>query len=359
MKTDKKEKAKKAAPNPNSLKRIAEGLYRNSSSGTYSAHFRVKGNVCKENLETTELEVAKRKLRDLRAAKELLDPKAGKQTLRMITERHMQLQKKLSSSSITKKEGIVKKIYEQWPGGADVFAQDVKPSDVEEWLQNCSDGHRKSTINEWQAFIKAVFARAVKDGVLLKSPAVELKPEKREAVERLTPTTDQFKAIVESIRKNKVNRRCKLSADFVEFMGLAGIGNGEAASLRVQDVDITKKRIWIHRQKTGGDFYIPIFPRLLPLVTKLLKRKDNGPKAKLLDISEAKNALHGACERLGYSHFTQRSLRRMFITDAIERGVDVKVIAEWQGHKDGGKLILDTYSHVSRPHHDRMAELMA
>jgi len=30
----------------------------------------------------------------------------------------------------------------------------------------------------------------------------------------------------------------------------------------------------------------------------------------------------------------------MFITRAIERGVDVKVIADWQGHKDGGKLIL-------------------
>jgi hypothetical protein len=38
----------------------------------------------------------------------------------------------------------------------------------------------------------------------------------------------------------------------------------------------------------------------------------------------------------------------MFITRAIERGVDVKVIAEWQGHKDGGKLILDAYSHVNR-----------
>ena len=48
----------------------------------------------------------------------------------------------------------------------------------------------------------------------------------------------------------------------------------------------------------------------------------------------------------------------MFITDAIEHGVDVKVIAEWQCHKDGGKLILDTYSHVSRPHHARMAEMM-
>jgi len=48
----------------------------------------------------------------------------------------------------------------------------------------------------------------------------------------------------------------------------------------------------------------------------------------------------------------------MLITRAIERGVDVKVIADWQGHKDGGKLILDTYSHVNRAHSQRMAALM-
>ena len=48
----------------------------------------------------------------------------------------------------------------------------------------------------------------------------------------------------------------------------------------------------------------------------------------------------------------------MFITNAIEKGVDVKVIAEWQGHRDGGKLILDTYSHVNPIHSQRMALLM-
>jgi len=34
------------------------------------------------------------------------------------------------------------------------------------------------------------------------------------------------------------------------------------------------------------------------------------------------------------------------------------VIAEWQGHQDGGKLILQTYSHVRRPHSDAMAQLL-
>jgi hypothetical protein len=49
----------------------------------------------------------------------------------------------------------------------------------------------------------------------------------------------------------------------------------------------------------------------------------------------------------------------MFITRAIEKGIDVKVISEWQGHRDGGKLILQTYSHVRAAHSQRMAQLMS
>ena len=49
----------------------------------------------------------------------------------------------------------------------------------------------------------------------------------------------------------------------------------------------------------------------------------------------------------------------MFITRAIEKGVDVKVIGDWQGHQDRGRLILQTYSHVRAVHSQRMAALMA
>jgi len=48
----------------------------------------------------------------------------------------------------------------------------------------------------------------------------------------------------------------------------------------------------------------------------------------------------------------------MFITRCIEKGIDIKVISQWQGHKDGGKLILSTYSHVRPAHADRMAALL-
>ena len=47
---------------------------------------------------------------------------------------------------------------------------------------------------------------------------------------------------------------------------------------------------------------------------------------------------------LGLPPFTQRNLRQMFIVEAYRAGVDVKTLAKWQGHQDGGKLIMDTYT---------------
>jgi integrase len=75
-------------------------------------------------------------------------------------------------------------------------------------------------------------------------------------------------------------------------------------------------------------------------------------------IQNAKKAIAAACRRLNLPSYSHRSFRRLFITTAIERGVDVKVIALWQGHKDGGKLILEKYSHVNPVHSRRMAALM-
>jgi integrase len=102
---------------------------------------------------------------------------------------------------------------------------------------------------------------------------------------------------------------------------------------------------------------IPIYPQLRPLVEKLCKGKKHDER--LFSLGQARKALTNACKRLDFPIYTHRSLRRMFITRAIERGVDVKVIADWQGHRDGGKLILQTYSHVRSEHANRMAQLLS
>ena len=82
------------------------------------------------------------------------------------------------------------------------------------------------------------------------------------------------------------------------------------------------------------------------------------PDEKVFLIASAKKSLTAACTRLGLPQYSHRAFRRMFITRALEKGIDVQVIASWQGHRDGGKLILQTYSHVRQIHADEMAKLL-
>jgi len=57
--------------------------------------------------------------------------------------------------------------------------------------------------------------------------------------------------------------------------------------------------------------------------------------------------------------YSARAFRRMFITRALELGIDAQNIAQWQGHKDGGQLILRVYARVSDEHTKKMAAKMS
>ncbi len=229
-------------------------------------------------------------------------------------------------------------------------------------LDVCEETH-----NEYIRVVKSIFELAVADRVILASPAKGLKrlrvPDKRKP----TPTFEQFHAIVQDIRAQPFNAHAKDSADFIEFMGLAGLGQAEARNLRLCDINIEKNRLYIRRQKTGKAFAVPIYPQLKPLLKKLMdaasqpvpvteeERSKQGER-RLLKIDDAKKALEGARKRLGYPHLEQRSLRRCFITRAIEKGIDFKTIAATQGHSDGGVLVAKTYSYLRESHLDKMAE---
>jgi integrase len=213
--------------------------------------------------------------------------------------------------------------------------------------------------------LRAALRLAVDDGIIYRSPLEGVKEKKLSRPIRATPTFQEFQFIVDSIRNQRLSDTAHESADYVEFMGLAGVGQAEASSLAWGDVNFDRGQMITYRHKTKQGFAVPIYPQVLPLLQKRLKLafasnggKSPSPTKKIFSVQDAKKAIEGACSRLGMARYSSRSFRRLFITMAIERGVDVKVIAEWQGHRDGGKLILDTYSHVPPAHSNEMAKLM-
>jgi integrase len=340
------------------LRRVATGLYRSLASGVYFAHVRIHGKLFRESLHTSDRRTAERKLSDLRRAKARIDPAAGRVTLAEICSRYEETLGHLSKSSIKAKRGILRRLRTEWPKGAEQPITSIKPSDCETWLGRKAKRVGRSHYNAYLQVLRDVLALAVRDRVIAENPVSHLTYLKREQPIRQTPSWDEFRALVDDIRKQPFNADAEHSADFVEFIGLSGLGQAEAAALTWGDVDFEREQITTFRHKTRTGFTVPLFPQLRPLLERLKGAGAHSPSERVFIIKEAKKAIAGACERLRFPRYTHRSFRRMFITRAIEKGVDVKVIAEWQGHRDGGKLILQTYSHVNPIHSNRMARLL-
>lgn len=335
------------------FEKVGECLYR-YSNGVYYARIKIDGKDIKRSLKTTDRDFAKRALAAFRDEQQQIDRSRGKLTLVELCDRYLKTVQHQKPKTVERKTFIIGRIKTDWPTGKVTQVGKIKPSDADLWLSRYRFGSASRNLHI--SCVKELFNSAVRDRIITVSPAAHLRSAKREKPIRLTPTFEQFKAIIADVRSQVFNADAQDSADFLEFLGLAGLGQAEAGSLTPADVDFAAEQIITYRHKTSTGFAIPIFPQVRSLLEKLCEGKAHD--ARVFKISDAKKALAGACRRLGYPSFSQRSLRRMFITRAIERRVDVKVIAQWQGHKDGGKLILDTYSHVNRAHSNRMAQLM-
>jgi integrase len=341
--------------NASAFQKVGQCLYRYSSSGVYYARFQSGGKEIRRSLRTTDRPSAQRALAWLKQERDEIDPAQGKLTIAELCDRYSATVQHQKPKTIERKSLIIDRIKKHWPTGRLTQIAKVKPSHVDLWISRYRFGPHSRNLH--MACTKEIFDMAVRDGIISRSPAAHLRRVKPPKPIRATPSFDEFKAIVESIHSQKFNGHdAEESADFVEFLGLAGLGKAEAASLRQSDIDWQRETITTFRHKTKSGFAIPIYPQLKPLL--LRRRRDDAPNQRLFKIDDAKKAIANACRRLNLPQYSHISFRRMFITRAIERGVDVKVIAEWQGHKDGGKLILDTYSHVNRAHSHRMAQLM-
>src|SRR5260370_31620489 len=337
------------------LHRVGESLYRYSSNGVYYARIKSEGKEIRRSLRTTDRTLARRNLTALKDELRQVDRSQGRVTLAELCDCYLKTIQHQKPKTVERKTFIIGRIKRDWPTGALTQATRIRPSDVDLWLSRYPFGSASRNLHI--ACVKEVFTLAVRDRMIAISPAAHLRYAKREKPIRLTPTFEQFKAIIVDVRAQVFNADAQDSADFLEFLGLAGLGQAEASSLTRADVDFDAKRIITFRQKTVTGFAIPLFPQARPLLERLCEGKAHDER--LFKLNNAKKALSGACKRFGFPLFTQRSFRRMFVTRAIEKGIDVKVIAQWQGHKDGGKLILDTYSHVNPTHSQRMAQLVS
>jgi hypothetical protein len=238
--------SRRSKPKEGTLYRVSEGLYRSPASGTYFAQVRIHGKLFRESLQTKDLALAKRKLSDFRRSKKQVDPGAGRFSLAQLCERYLQTIQYLSESSIQAKTGITRRVTDEWPGGPHQLVGAIRYSDCQSWLARQASRVGKSHYNAYVQTLRELFDLAVRDRIVADNPAADIHYVTREKPLRESPSWEQFQNLVTDIREQKLNADSEASADFIEFLGLSGLGNAEANALTWNDVDWQREKIRVY-----------------------------------------------------------------------------------------------------------------
>ena len=267
------------------------GLYRHAINGGYHGAKKIAGKRRQVSLKTTDRKIAERKLRDWVAGLAFVDREVGRATLRDLLRKSVQINQGKSASTQNRNRAITKQIEETWPGGTDIEVRQIRPSQLDEWLALHGKRLKNTSYNAYAGFLKQLFDIALKDRIIEVSPfaGVKTRWKSPQTPIRHVPTVQQFNAIVDCIRSQPFTDHAKDSSNFVEFLGLAGLGQAEASSLTWADVDWTQMRLNTRHRKTGILFYVPIYEPLRPLMEKL-KREAGAvcPSAKVFKIKDAR-----------------------------------------------------------------------
>jgi integrase len=357
----------------NTLQYIGENLYRNQSSGIYYALFKRDGKQIRRSLKTTDKELARRKLSQLREQVQRLtadDSKAlpfaeykrNEQTGELTDELMGGLAKRwfdvatagLKPSSRQRRLVAIKSLGPYFRGGS---VRSITLRQVEEWYSKRSGVRAAQTVNIEVETLRGILEYARKHGLLLENPASGLKRLRLTSKAILCPTREQFKAILESMRSNKGKRDAAESADMVEFLGYSGWRVGEARNLHWQHVNFELGQITIVGDEHTGTKNrkaktVPMSAPLVRLLQRLRKEwEQSSPLSdRVFAVENPRKALATACKGLGCPSFTIHALRHFFITNAIEAGLDFRAVAGLVNHSDGGALLARRYAHLRDAH---------
>jgi integrase len=338
--------------------KVAPCLYR-YKGGNYYALVKHGGKQIRQSLETTDPALARRKLVKFKSDLDKIDPEVARRTLSTHREIH---EKTLtgSVSSLTIDKLALRRLCEEWPKDLPQEIRKINSTHLRTWLAQF-DTLSASTINHMITSVRRFFETAVDQGVIADNPVTKITYRKIPRKVRLTPTEEQFESIVADLRSQKANGHgSEESADAVELAGRLGLGQAELAGICHKHIDLDAGVIKIFRRKTSSAFQIPVYPKAKEIIERRLSKMSDDPENRLLPHYNFRKALEGACKRLSLPKFEPRALRRFFITQALRAGVDAPTVAAWQGHRDGGALVLRTYGdEVRMDHSKKMAALLA
>lgn len=343
------------------LVRVESCLYRMEPYGTYYGMVKRRGKVIRESLKTSDFKLAKRRLVEefLKKADGLKAGSASltfKQLANEFSKRVLDA-KDLKPRAREYRDYCLDNLFRSWRELATIPVRKITKADCEIWFARRREKISPNLLNNELGTLKMILDFAVEEGVIMKNPAIGIKRVKIVKNELVIPTREQFIQLIQKM-KSEVSSE---AADFVELLAYSGMRRNEAASVTWGHIDWKRDQFLV----TGGEQgtknreirYVPLFPPLKNLLERLRTATSSNSDT-IMPFKQCRDSIKTACKKAKLSHFSHHSMRHFFTSNAIEQGVDFKVIAAWLGHKDGGILVAKLYGHLRQQHSQSMAQKM-
>ncbi|NMM17635.1 MAG: site-specific integrase [Cellulomonas sp.] len=227
-----------------------------------------------------------------------------------------------------------------------------------------------STIQRIFSVVRLVLDGAVRDGLIAKSPAADIKPPALPTKEaRFLPSTEVGRLLAE-VRGTRYEA-------ILTFIAATGVRKGEALALTWPDVDFAGEQIKIRAtlariqgklvssspKTTRSRRTLPLTPGMAALLktcrANQLAEQDHAQSlwqeggfvfttetGTPLEPRNVLRALTSAASRAGLTGVSVHTLRHSAATAMLEAGVHLKAVSEILGHSDI-RITGDVYGHVS------------
>jgi integrase len=345
------------------------GIVRYVPSGIYFARVRIKGKLIVRSLKTDALTVAVLRLSDLEK-QEREQAESGNRVVRgkvLFSDAQKQFEERVEANPRLKprtKDYYVQRLealHRSWPGLDKREVRTLTQAECVAWAGRFQKETAATAYNHTIGVLRQVFEVAVESGARYNNPAARLPRAREKRKELSLPTADQFNAIVRHIARSGAPH-CHESADVVMLLATTGLRKMEAANLTWADVDFDKGQIIVRGDPTTGTKNnevrrVPMIPDARSLLLRMQFKNFKGdPAGKVARVIDVRKSLDNACKAIGIKPIVNHDLRHLFCTRCLETGVPVHTVAAWAGHKDGGALLLRTYSHLRADHSAAMAQ---
>lgn len=297
-----------------------------------------------------------------------VDPKAGRLTFRQWFNRWSEAQDWTDGTLATAELTLASVTF------ADTPMDRITQLHVESWLKAMSkpgpkrrQGLAASTRRTRYNYVRMAFLAAVKARVIRQDPSAGCTP----------PRMPKSEAKITIPTPLQVGKALDLSGDFRPFVAVcafAGLRLGEAAGLRLSDIDFLRRRLSVRRQIQGqvNSRTTEVSPKyesartvFLPdalvkeLAFQIQKNPPAGPDGWLFmngpyvwNRNSAGNQWRAIRRAAGLKEFTLHDLRHFHASGLIAAGCDVVTVQHALGHSSP-TITLNIYSHLWPKAEDR------